>query len=137
MFSRQAVEYVYFTLAIVACLGLVFAVLTHCQFAASFFTALLLILIVLFTLVAIILYATASIGNDGCAALDFKIALRRSLPETPLAQVRQTPCMPMPSLISKPIICSQLISTATVRRLQNSYQFTKQPCRLLLGATRG
>ena len=67
--SRQAAEYVYFALGIVACLGLVFAVLTHCQFAASFFTAVLLVLVVVFTLIALILFAIASIGNDGCAAL--------------------------------------------------------------------
>ena len=29
--SRQAVEYVWFLLAIVACLGLIFAALTNCQ----------------------------------------------------------------------------------------------------------
>lgn len=65
--SRQAAEYTYFALAIAVCLGIIFAVLTNCQFAASFFTLVLLILTVVYSIIAVIFFLIASIGNDGCA----------------------------------------------------------------------
>jgi hypothetical protein len=61
------VEYVWFALAMVACLGLIFAIITNCQWAAGFFTLLLGVLCVLFGLMALLLFALASIGNDTCA----------------------------------------------------------------------
>ncbi|EIE18872.1 hypothetical protein COCSUDRAFT_45025 [Coccomyxa subellipsoidea C-169] len=63
---RQAAEYTYFALAIAVCLGIIFAVLTNCQFAASFFTLVLLILTVVYSIIAVIFFLIASIGNDGC-----------------------------------------------------------------------
>lgn len=65
MRSRQAVEYAYFALAIVVCLGIIFSVVTNCQFGAGFFTTLLLILTVVYSIIAIIFYLVASVGNDG------------------------------------------------------------------------
>lgn len=60
-------EYAWFALGIVACLGLIFAALTNCQWAAGFFTLLLAVLAVLFGVMALLLFALASIGNDACA----------------------------------------------------------------------
>lgn len=65
--SRQAAEYTYFALAIAVVLGIIFAVLTNCQFAAGFFTLVLLILTLVYSIIAIIFFLVASVGNDACA----------------------------------------------------------------------
>ncbi|BDA48981.1 hypothetical protein COCOBI_13-0910 [Coccomyxa sp. Obi] len=67
---RQAAEYTYFALAIAVVLGIIFAVLTNCQFAAGFFTLALLILTVVYSIIAIIFFLVASVGNDACANLE-------------------------------------------------------------------
>ena len=53
---RQAVEYVYFALAIAVCLILVIAVLTNCPFLAGFFTLVLIILTLISSIIAITPY---------------------------------------------------------------------------------
>jgi ABC-type sugar transport system permease subunit len=63
--SRQAAEYVYFSLAMAVCLGIIFAVLTNFQFAASAFTLVLLILTVLYSFAAVVFFIVATVGNDG------------------------------------------------------------------------
>ncbi|CAL8463863.1 g3398 [Coccomyxa elongata] len=63
---RQAAEYTYFALAIAVVLGIIFAVLTNCQFATGFFTLVLLILTVVYSIIAIIFFLVASVGNDAC-----------------------------------------------------------------------
>lgn len=64
--SRQAAEYTYFALAIAVVLGIIFAVLTNCQFAAGFFTLVLLILTVVYSIIAVVFFLVASVGNDAC-----------------------------------------------------------------------
>ena len=67
MRSRQAVEYAYFAVAVVVCLGLMIGVLTNCPFLTGFLTLVLLIVTVVFSIIAAVLFILASIGNDGCA----------------------------------------------------------------------
>ncbi len=45
-------------------LGIIFAVLTNCQFAAGFFTLVLLIVTVVYSIIAVIFFLVASVGND-------------------------------------------------------------------------
>jgi len=59
------VEYVYYALAMAVCLNLVIAVLTNCPFLAGFFTLVLIILTLVYSIIAVILFLIASIGNDG------------------------------------------------------------------------
>ncbi|KAK9918047.1 hypothetical protein WJX75_000757 [Coccomyxa subellipsoidea] len=73
---RQAAEYTNFALAIAVCLGIIFAVLTNCQFAASFFTLVLLILTVVYSIVAVIFFLIASVGNDACTNAESYIIAR-------------------------------------------------------------
>ena len=61
---RQIVEYVYFALAMAVCLTLAISVLTNCPFLASSFTFVLLVLTLIYSIVAAVLYLAASIGND-------------------------------------------------------------------------
>ena len=53
-------------MAIAACLGLILGVLTNCPFLTGFLTLVLLIVTVVFSIVAAVLFILASIGNDGC-----------------------------------------------------------------------
>ena len=61
---RQIVEYVYFALAMAVCLILTISALTNCPFLAGFFTLVLLVLTLIYSIVAAILFIIASIGND-------------------------------------------------------------------------
>ena len=47
------------------CLILVIAVLTNCPFLAGFFTLVLILLTLVYSIIAVILFLIASIGNDG------------------------------------------------------------------------
>ncbi len=57
-------EYVYFALAMAVCLILAIAALTNCPFLAGFFTLVLLVLTLIYSIVAAVLFLIASIGND-------------------------------------------------------------------------
>ena len=61
---RQIVEYVFFALAMAVCLILAVSALTNCPFLAGFFTLVLLVLTLIYSIVAAVLFITASIGND-------------------------------------------------------------------------
>ena len=61
---RQIVEYVYFAFAMAVCLFLALSALTNCPFLAGFFTLVLLVLTLIYSIVAAVLFITASIGND-------------------------------------------------------------------------
>ncbi len=61
---RQIVEYVYFALAMAVCLILAIAALTNCPFLAGSFTLVLLVLTLIYSIVAAVLFIIASIGND-------------------------------------------------------------------------
>ena len=63
-YRRQIVEYVYFALAMAVCLVLAVSVLTNCPFLAGFFTLVLLVLTLIYSIIAAVLFIIASIGND-------------------------------------------------------------------------
>jgi len=65
--SRVIGEMCYLALAMVAVTGLALAVLTNCDFAASYFTLKLLLLTVFYCLLGLLFFAVAIIGNDACA----------------------------------------------------------------------
>ncbi|CAL5222903.1 g5332, partial [Coccomyxa viridis] len=67
---RQIVEYVYFALAMAVCLILAIAALTNCPFLAGFFTLVLLVLTLIYSIVAAVLFLIASIGNDACTNME-------------------------------------------------------------------
>jgi len=67
--SRVIGEMCYLALAMVAVTGLALAVLTNCDFAASYFTLKLLLLTVFYCLLGLLFFAVAIIGNDACASM--------------------------------------------------------------------
>ena len=67
MRSRIIGEMAYLALAMAAAAGLALAALSNCDFAASFFTLVLLVETVLYTLLGLVFFLVASIGNDAYA----------------------------------------------------------------------
>lgn len=67
MHSRIIGEMAYLALAMAAVAGLALAALSNCDFAASFFTLVLLAEAVLYTLLGLVFFLVASVGNDGYA----------------------------------------------------------------------
>lgn len=65
--SRIIGEMCYLALAMAAVVALALAVLTNCDFAASFFALVLLVETVLYCLLGLVFFLIASIGNDACA----------------------------------------------------------------------
>ncbi|KAK9815948.1 hypothetical protein WJX72_012476 [[Myrmecia] bisecta] len=74
--KRQAGEYAYFAVVIFVVLVLCVTVLVHCQWLATSFTFLLLLLMLIYTLIGLVFCAIAVVGHDGCVNLEAQVIVQ-------------------------------------------------------------